>query len=1238
MKKTKIPKLMLKGISQESGTAFKRGIHTLDEVRESGIYLLVASDVSEDEGLPPAEYCDCKQCYLEALLEVSRNSTLNGKTDKEAIGQKLTITNSNDGSTNTYSRSWSVQHNKGKWSDWQMVATGDIELIKQNNDISEAFTNLSNEIKEEKEHISNFEIQIKDDVKNEKSRIDKITSVVNGSNTVRFARIEEEEATINTGAPSNVEEIVYYKPGNKFVAAESNGSYWDTWDGMGAYMNGGAIRKDKVYLCGGSAYTWNGSELSRLTKDVEAGLVNIADIIHLEGADAKGVYKTSKPLSCFRTYRIHLLQNKWDIPELEDPTNSIFEIYYKKHDGSFEILARCNNQTTPQAYYDATIPDYFPVDGGLTVYIRAKKGEKLTFVFEDVTDKIFDYNNAGSAVYTEEGLIGENILLTESCYSGGDSFENLAMTAEYRTGLVPVKKGDTFCITGKGGKEANLFRVYDTQNKQVTYADDNADWNNSIYQAHVDGNIKFCCSIYHPYRIIRLDKKYISELDNLDLLSSIRFGAGYIAWENGYHNPSEVNMCTSYIPTMGFDKVELVVNVVGTEDITTGLAFYDADRNYISGIKSPYYGGEGEFIRGYKTVEYDIPEGAASLRTTIYNEFKGKMVLKLKRSHVADIDDEFVKLAAAVQSNTEELARVNNEIVKHSTVRFARIEEEESTINTGISPDVKEIVYYKPGNKFVAADSDGNYWDTWDGMGAYMNGGAIRKDKVYLCGGSAYTWDGSELSRLTKDVEAGLVKSVEYTYSDLSWVAGYPYYSTGAIGSSTINKYCEIEVDGREYSVIESVVAKTLGGASPGIVFYDKNDTYITGHQYPNYGTCDTSVSATTEVRQYRIPRDARKVRIACRNDFADVFYCKLFNEVDSNYDSITRLNEVIKDKRENLLVGSPRLYISERVSDVYSSLNGKKTSELYAEWDSMAERFPEYISRGEDLGEVTKSGTTYALRQYTIGFNKKWLINHEPTKDEIVKDTAANFWKERDNARKILIPIGMHGEEKTACWGAMLAFKELLESNEEWAMFIKSNFVLKVIPSVNPSGFNDNERASSNGTVMNREESVDAPENIMLLNWVEQNKDAFILLDFHGTQGRYAYLPCWDGAPVYDIVKRASIQLSSSLYSNYKEFYNSIHEGYGETYAPFLIAKYSVERAYSNFVFRIWEDYGVPAFALETPANLMIPNSDGTVNTTLSGLIDQNDLRNCKIAKDLLINCIQIFGCVDSIRDYYVR
>lgn len=1225
-------KLLLKGV-EDSGEPLTKEIHSLDEVKDSGNYTVVGRNLSTANGMPnvvgKTENCFC----CEALLSVTCCYPEDESQSNTAYGQSLTICDRETGRTNTYSRTISPTANNGRWSEWQMVATGDIDLIEQNNEISQAFTNLSHKIE--------------------------------AGLTVRFARVEENEVVIKPEAIDAVAEVVYYRPSNIFVAADSNGNYYDNWDEIGAYMSGGKVRDDKVFLCGGEAYVWNGAVLSLLTDKIvkvteevtrsqqwqnkllgavsfeqgsvnvdtgafadredrmrskpiyfsenqgtkilqyaipetfvpaftaagnrgayaykgttpvkrvpdlkvdngfatftadgtfdnivlvfsraddgvisqvdirksyifsDIGIVaelsqlinkvetvcNIVDVIALDGANGTGVYKATRKLELGHTYRIYPSIAEWDASFMADnPNGATFEIYYKI-DGSAWIpikVLSLNGKTSIKEYYEVTIPDYFPVENGLTIYVRAPKGERITFVFEDITTEM-KKEEPDMAQYTADGIVGTNIPLTQSLYLDDDNVWKTLIDS--CTAIVEVKKGDVFCITGTTDSMSNLFTLLDVDKKIVNNSGRNIAWDRGFYRVYVDGYVLFSCLRDYPHRIVRLDPCYLATLNELDIIDNARFATGYIYWGNGNKSNSTVNHCSGYVPTLGFNRIELSVNVVSSEDISTGIAFYDADRNYISGIPSRYYGGDGEYVKSTKVTDYPIPENAAFFRTTIFSDALDGMVLRLH--------------------NTE------NEIF--------------------------------------------------------------------------------------------------YPYESLTWKPGYPYYNTGAIGTSSVNKYCEIAVDGREFSVIEALVSKTAVGTSPGIVFYDENDTYIIGHQYPNFGTSDTSSipSTASEVRKYRIPRNARKIRIACRKVLSNSFYCKLYNEEVSNYDSITRLNGVLQERRKNMLVGAPKLYISEKTSDAYLSLNGKKTSELYAEWDNLLELYPDYISRGEDLGEVTKGSATYQLRQYTVGYNRQWLIDHEPAKDEIVTQTATNHWQIKDNARKILIPIGMHGEEKTACWGAMLAIKELLESNEDWALFIKSNFILKIVPTLNPSGFNDCVRAASDGNVMNRETSVETPETLMYYDWVSKNTDAFILMDFHGTQGRYAYLPCWDGSPVFDLVKRATVQLSALLYENYKEFYNSACDGYGTTYAPFLIAKYSKEVSYYSCSYRIWEDYGIPTFALETPANLVVPNSDGSVNENLSGLIGENDLRNCKIAKDLLINCIQIFGCMDSAGDYYVR
>ena len=228
-------KLRLKRISKPNE---KFGVHSLNEVREVDSYTWVAKNITEEMGFPPCvkDTDDCLCC--EGQLFVLRHGAEEPDQSTDSFGQVLTIINHESGSTSIFTRTLHPLQNKGEWTPWLMVATGDYELIEANNSINEILATLRRQL----EDVS--------------KRVEAVEASLLAGTTVRFHRIEENEVTINTGEiDSTPATIVYYKPANKFVAADSAGNYWDTWSGMEAYMSGGAIRKDKVYLCRGVLYT-----------------------------------------------------------------------------------------------------------------------------------------------------------------------------------------------------------------------------------------------------------------------------------------------------------------------------------------------------------------------------------------------------------------------------------------------------------------------------------------------------------------------------------------------------------------------------------------------------------------------------------------------------------------------------------------------------------------------------------------------------------------------------------------------------------------------------------------------------------------------------------------------------------------------------------------------------------------------------------------------------------------------
>lgn len=458
----------------------------------------------------------------------------------------------------------------------------------------------------------------------------------------------------------------------------------------------------------------------------------------------------------------------------------------------------------------------------------------------------------------------------------------------------------------------------------------------------------------------------------------------------------------------------------------------------------------------------------------------------------------------------------------------------------------------------------------------------------------------------------------KYTGGGIAWVDGnYADYLTGEIKTSSANSYGELNV--KNCSIIDVTVNKSSLGVSAGICFYDENKNFIKGFPYPDFG--NSSEGASYVNYTFSIPVRSTYCRFSFYTENKEHWEATVHTQVSSNYSSLLNLSELYGAYANGLSINAPFVYKSNKTAEAYTSLDSKKVSELYAIYDEMVSSHPSFIKKEDDL--TTVAG--FAIRNYTIGFQHRVLIDHEPQKDEIV---SQNLWDNNDNPKTILITCGMHGNEKTACWGAALAFKELLESEEDWANYIKTNVVLKVIPCLNPYGFENNVRTSSAGYDLNRSGSENQPERLAYMEWIKSNRNAQLLIDVHGSQGRYAYVPIWAGQPFYQLVKRATTKIASSLYVSYVEFYNSIKSGYGSTYSPFILSKFVKEASRGNCSVEMLARFGMPEFALETPDNIIV-EVDGEELPDHSGLIQFNDLRNCKITKDLIINMLGIFSSI---------
>lgn len=117
--------------------------------------------------------------------------------------------------------------------------------------------------------------------------------------------------------------------------------------------------------------------------------------------------------------------------------------------------------------------------------------------------------------------------------------------------------------------------------------------------------------------------------------------------------------------------------------------------------------------------------------------------------------------------------------------------------------------------------------------------------------------------------------------------------------------------------------------------------------------------------------------------------------------------------------------------------------------------------------------------------------------------------------AAKILITTGVHGNEKAAVYGVYEFVKQLLlnPQNSQALNDLKSNFDFRVIPIVNPGGYNYSFRNTLTEVDLNRNFSdgwgeldhlakgkkpYSEGETKILRNWLNEHGDAFAYLDYH--------------------------------------------------------------------------------------------------------------------------------------------
>lgn len=254
----------------------------------------------------------------------------------------------------------------------------------------------------------------------------------------------------------------------------------------------------------------------------------------------------------------------------------------------------------------------------------------------------------------------------------------------------------------------------------------------------------------------------------------------------------------------------------------------------------------------------------------------------------------------------------------------------------------------------------------------------------------------------------------------------------------------------------------------------------------------------------------------------------RMENGVVSALSSLSKSSPTSTFSHYNVL-GSPDTYAPNTVDD--TGLTPFETvQEIYAAYDALVEQHPRLFKRNNDLG-YDASGT-YEIRHYTLGMTNLEIINKA---NELYSFPETEFPR-----RRILLDGNIHGyNEKYCVYGCYLLVKEILESTEKWAMFLKNNIIFEIVPQPNPWGFANKTSTNSNGSNLNRcfFSNIQA-ENQCLIDLIADLKPKGLVgvIDFHNTFDGSSCLFCAKNTYAHwSYYGMLTAQLESLLHNTFK-------------------------------------------------------------------------------------------------------
>lgn len=218
----------------------------------------------------------------------------------------------------------------------------------------------------------------------------------------------------------------------------------------------------------------------------------------------------------------------------------------------------------------------------------------------------------------------------------------------------------------------------------------------------------------------------------------------------------------------------------------------------------------------------------------------------------------------------------------------------------------------------------------------------------------------------------------------------------------------------------------------------------------------------------------------------------------------------------------------------VGTELKATKFAEIYSRYDTLVSAYPNNMSKkllGYGTATDGNDDTTLPIYEYT--FNP--LVGHG--KNQTIYEGEIPF---PNYTKKIILTSGVHGREKISVEAVYKFMENVCKGENSQFASLASNFVIKVIPLVNPFSYDDFSRLNKRGVNINRnlgyswdnQDIHDATdkgsaaysekESQILRDWLRENSDAILFIDAHDSMysSQYANVAAYVCSADDDILK----------------------------------------------------------------------------------------------------------------------